>query len=405
MKTHFVLTFLIIAAIPVLAQDKSNEHVFSQAADQVKRAIDTLPGGRSGPLPTLEGFVVPGMQDVERYQRPYYQCEVRVIAQPSGGSLVRVSAKITAWQSTGAHSGYVMLKSSGRLEADLLDRLQKAVSNPGSESVNAADNPKMNSPEAPATSRIQTQPEISAPTSQFPKHLGWIPPDAKSSQPKASNGLEQEARNLEDILRNQAHPTNLVAVKFDQTPVLQAPSLDAKVLFIASSEDEFEILDTTPDWVHVRISGLSRGWLRKSALQLLNDPSDLGEIRESSNNSKQAPRTGTGLFTVSSEEVGTFPGDWASLRGKNVKIVSVQQAPGTGRITSPLDKVQFAESIFRKEDTVSGSGLVVIFDSEDGGMVAAANSSIEQLKKGMIGENDFWKQCYIDPPEMLGSIQ
>src|SRR5207244_6351724 len=83
--------------------------------------------------------------------------------------------------------------------------------------------------------------------------------------------LQREAKSLEEILRNQSHPTNLVAVKKEGTPILQTPAIDAKVLFRASAEDEFEVLEENPDWVHVRISGLSRGWLRRSMVEMLSD--------------------------------------------------------------------------------------------------------------------------------------
>jgi hypothetical protein len=45
----------------------------------------------------------------------------------------------------------------------------------------------------------------------------------------------------------------------------------------------------------------------------------------------------------------------------------------------------------------------VIFDTEDGGMIAATEPSIEKFNKGAITEQAFWKQCFIDPPEILGS--
>ena len=50
--------------------------------------------------------------------------------------------------------------------------------------------------------------------------------------------------------------------------MLTSPNQGAKVLFLAAAEDEFEILDSNPNWVHVRISGLSRGWIRRSSLEM-----------------------------------------------------------------------------------------------------------------------------------------
>jgi hypothetical protein len=233
--------------------------------------------------------------------------------------------------------------------------------------------------------------------------------------PAAATGdaaLEQEAKNLEEILRNQSHPTNLIAVKQDKTPVLQSPVSNATVLFLASVEDEFEVLDLNPEWVHVRISGLSRGWLRRSAVDMLDgsEPGSDADSEKSQTANPQAPPpkpalTGAPLFSVSSEEVGSFPGDWPQLKGQTVKIISIQQAPGTGRITSPHDKLAFAEGLFRKNDSTlaRSAGLVLIFDSEDGGMIAATSAALDQWTQGAISEQAFWKQCFLDPPEILGA--
>jgi hypothetical protein len=110
----------------------------------------------------------------------------------------------------------------------------------------------------------------------------------------------------------------------------------------------------------------------------------------------------TSAFSVSGEENGNFPGDWEPLKGKAVKIVSVQ---ASGQVTSAEQKLQFAEEMFHKQTLAETptAGLVVIFDTEDGGMIAATKPSIEEFNKGAITEQAFWKQCFIDPPEILGS--
>ena len=79
-------------------------------------------GGR---LPVLEGFALPGDHPLNRYQRAYYQSAVQVSSTASGGSVVRVSTKVTAWyaDSSPSRSGYQLLTSNGRLESDLLDQL------------------------------------------------------------------------------------------------------------------------------------------------------------------------------------------------------------------------------------------------------------------------------------------
>ena len=70
------------------------------------------------------------------------------------------------------------------------------------------------------------------------------------------------------MLKNQAHPRNLVAVKKTGTPVVATPSLNAKPSVSATEHDEFEMLDFNTDWVHVRISGLSRGWIWRTSLEM-----------------------------------------------------------------------------------------------------------------------------------------
>ena len=403
--------FLLFASVLGYAQNSTQEKTFSAPVSKVQAALKNLPGGTSGALPILDGFIVSGAHNLDRYERPYYQCTVRVTPAPSGGSQVRVTAKITAWKADPAHSGYEVLQSNGRLESDLLDRLQNRLATNSESSVTSTASPPTGSTSGGSASAKAAAPEISAPMPQFHgSSAATMPSPASGTQDTA---LEQEARSLEELVQNQSHPTNLIAVKQDQTPVLQDPSSDAKVLFLASGEDEFEVLDTNPGWVHVRISGLSRGWLRRTSVEMLDGSEKVADSKAGSAAQEQEPGknpslssslTSSALFSVSGEEEGSFPGDWAPLKGKNVKIISVQQARGTGRITSPQDKMHFAESLLKTESAEkSAAGLVLIFDSEDGGIVAVTQAVLDLWRNGALSEQAFWKQCYLDPPEILGS--
>jgi hypothetical protein len=384
---------------------RSGERTFPVPVARIQSALKRLPGGTSGPLPLLDGFVASGARDLQNYERPFYQCTVRVAPSAAGGSVVRVTAKITAWNSGPAHSRYEVLPSNGRLESDLLDRLQQmlgadAAATTTASATAASTNPATTSP----PHKLTPAPELSAPMPQFPNLSAIAKPRANSAP--QNSALEQEAKGLEELIRNQAHPTNLVAVKADQTPVLQNPSSDAQVIFLASAEDEFETLDSNPEWIHVRISGLSRGWLLRSSVEILDgsQPTSRALAGVSPMDLPSSAPAGNKLFSVSGEEEGSFPGDWAPLKGKTVWIVSIQQAPGTGVITSPQDKMHFAENIFKtKPAEKSSAGLVLIFDAEDGGMVAAPRAALDLWKTGALSEQAFWKQCYLDPPEILGS--
>jgi hypothetical protein len=405
-RTECVIAF-IVASTFCWAQNSPQEKIFSSPVSRVQAALKNLPGGTSGPLPVLDGFVVAGTRKLDAYRRPYYECSVKITPASSGGSLVRVAAKITAWNSDPAHSAYEILPSNGRLESDLLDRLQDRLAT-GAEAKTtiAGSSSSVNS----ETSRAPTSPapEISAPMPQFPSASRLNTPSAPGNTNDQDGALEQEARGLEQLIQNQSHPTNLISVRQDQTPVLQDPSSDAKVLFLASAEDEFEVLDINPEWVHVRISGLSRGWLRRASVEMLDGSESVADAQKVApapeQQSAKAQSLSSALFSVSGEEEGSFPGEWAPLKGKTVKMISIQQASGTGRITSPQDKMRFAEDLFTKEATSkSSAGLVLIFDAEDGGMVAATQAVLDEWKNGSLTEQALWKQCYLDPPEILGS--
>src|SRR5208283_2369305 len=143
---------------------------------------------------------------------------------------------------------------------------------------------------------------------------------ARSKIEDKDPSLQAEAQSLEEILKNQSHPKNLVAVKKSGTPVVASASLTAKTLFLASAHDEFEMLEFNRDWVHVRISGLSRGWIWRNNLELPESVPD-ADVPPAPTPAAAAAE----LFHVSREEIAPFPGDWEPLRGKRVKILSVEK--------------------------------------------------------------------------------
>jgi translation elongation factor EF-4 len=100
-----------------------------------------------------------------------------------------------------------------------------------------------------------------------------------------------------------------------------------------------------------------------------------------------------------------FPGDWEALKGKTVKIYTVQVAIQDANETDARAKLNFAAALMKKfaaEGSPTATpvdGAVVIFDAADGGLAGATLSNIQQLAKGAVSEEAFWKQCYLDPPE------
>jgi len=405
------ISVLTISGSAILEAQDSNERSFVQPKAQVERALKSLQP-LSGRLPTLEGFVQEGNEKLGDFQRGYYECDVTAKDSASGGSIVRVMAKITAWHqgATAAKSGYETLPSNGRLESDLLDRLSETLRGRSiaGEPAESGVSPARSGSASSSRYTRSSEATVSAPTPQLPA-LNNPLTGSTMSAPGTSNdsrdtaqqdqhlaSLLSEEKGLEEVLRNQSHPTNLVAVKEHGAPVLASPSEGGKVLFTAAPEDEFEVLDENVSWVHVRVSGLSRGWIARSNLEMPNgaDPSLSASTAQSD------------AFHVTNEQVVQFPGDWEPLRGKTVKIVSVQAA--SDAVVGWRAKRDYAKTVFLKDYAAlaaSGgeSGEVLIFDAQDGGMLAATLDSVKKWRDKAITDDDFWKSCYFDPPETFGA--
>lgn len=447
------------------AQGSGLERTFPQSKAQVEKALEGMQAAAAGRLPVLDGFATSAEHSLDRYQRGYYQSKFQVTAAPSGASVVRVSVQVTAWYADplAARSGYQVLPSNGRLEADLLDQLADQLAGKGpqggaSSPAKAAPRPfpseassspsSPSSPSRPSSASVQSssgqsssvqsssgpassgppgkapavaeEPTISAPVPRLPETGGGLSPslaEGLSAQPKADRqpgekrladedpgGLKAEAESLEEILKNQSRPRNLVAVKKSGTPVVATASLTAKTLFLASAHDEFEMLDFNRDWVHVRISGISRGWIWRNNLEMPDSVPD-GDAPTSAASGAVAAE----LFHVTREQVALFPGDWPPLRGKSVKIVSVEKVDESGKDASPQLKLEFAKSVLDKDYAELAqkaqelAGIVLIFDSADGGMIAATFPTLEQWKAGTLSDAALWHQCFFDPPETFNA--
>ena len=417
----------ILFARMSIAQSVPYQRTFPQSKAIVEKRVKELQSSSAGQLPSLEGFTVSGDLPLDRFRRGYYQCVAQVSSSPSGGSMVRVNATITAWYTdpVSGKSGYQVLTSNGRLEDDFLDRVKEALGGQGSSSdvtPAARSFPPQNnrsSPPVPASSvpppdNLRGVKPKTPPGSPFklgdPLSLDHMSSLATRKAVLDRHAEEQakEAKGLEEILRNQAHPSNLAAVRRADTPVLANPIENAKVLFLAAAEDEFEILDANSNWVHVRISGISRGWIRRSSLEM---PTADPDPRPAETEAQSEPaHTDTQPFHVQNEQVASFPGNWGPLLGKTVRIVTVQKASDNATVTSPEAKLAFAKSLFDREyaDLISTSssvvGVVVIFDSEDGGMIAATLPALRQWKAGTLSDEAFVRRCFFDPREAFGLV-
>jgi hypothetical protein len=370
----------------------------------VESALRKLPAYAGGKLPVLEGFVAPQEQSLDRYQRGYYQYSVQVTAIDATRSRMSVRAKITAWYAgeNGAGAGYRALPSNGRLESDLLEQLAEVLHPPSATTASApANSSSGNSTNSPAQSAIGISsskplrgPIFSASrTPALPTREQSSALNVSQNDEKRLAQLRDEAKTLEDTLHGQARPDNLAVVKDAHAPVLTQPLEGSKPVMYADAEDEFQIVDAAGAWVHVQISGLSRGWIQRAHL----DVEHSSTLLSSGQDSGQQP------FHETRTETSTFPGDWEPLRGKQVKIVWVQPTPSTG--PDQPSRLSFAKLVFRREfSDISKSdpplaGVVVVFDSQDGGMAAAPFPVLQQWHAGHLSDAAFLKRCWLDPAE------
>jgi hypothetical protein len=218
---------------------------------------------------------------------------------------------------------------------------------------------------------------------------------------KELNELSGLVQNYEEILRNQTHPANHAVVRKSGTRVMSTPAANSPVLFSADSQDEFPVLDTQPDWVHVQISGVSRGWIRRSDLKLPEG------LNGNSNKADVAAPAAEPPFIVAREETNPFKGDWEPLKGKTVKIIWSEPASAQGKPASGLAKRNFAKSLLvtayheisSHDQTVAG--VVIVFDSSDGGQIAATLENLKQWQTGSLSDASFWRLCSVDPPELF----
>ena len=366
MKMHgrrnfiWMLMFFFCGALSnrLAAQAVPYAHSFSKSKEEVEKALTELQASTGQKLPIVDGFVVPGDQPLDRYERAFYQFTIDVLpGTASGDTIVRVSAKITAWYADRdpSKSGYQVLASNGRLELDLLDRLADKFGG------------------KPVTSLLKPEPQIPMPRIDLSNGSpaiplsprGFSPPPAGTTanspgdeitalatqrgvEEKRVQQLTAELQGLQDIQRNQAHPNNLVVVKKSGTPVMARPAEGSHILFNAAADDEFEFIDAEGDWIHVQISGASRGYIRRNEMDL---PEGIAArlAPEKGNAGEEKPAA----FRIEREESSKFPGDWEPLKGKTVKIYTVQPSSQEPKETGAAAKLRYAASLFKKSSVDS----------------------------------------------------
>jgi Bacterial SH3 domain len=419
-------------------QSHAEERVIHHPKAEVEKAVQELRATLNGRLPILDGFATETDQPWDRFTRGYYECAVQVTANGQDEARVRVTAKVTAWytDSNPAQSGYRVLLSNGRVETDLLDRIEEALATKGSVSASPESSQTTTSrPETSTHSTVTLPPArlrreatnlpvadtsgvVRGERSAVSRNLTGSSAAAITASPSSSEDVDSLRRrreeaekkltelnsvvqSLSEILHNQTHPTDIAVVRKSGAHVMSKPSANSPVLFSAASEDEFQVLDSGPDWVHVQISGVSRGWIRRSDLNLPEGPN------ANTNKADAAAPVAEPPFRVVREETNTFKGNWEQLNGKTVKIIWTGPASAQVKPASALAKRNFAKSLLISAYQEISShdqavaGVVIVFDSADGGQIASTFENLKQWRAGSLSEASFWRTCSVDPPELF----
>lgn len=372
---------------------------FSKPKVDVEQALKELQISAGEKLPILDGFVGETEQSLDRYERGFSKFTVEVVPGENNTTVVTLKAKITAWYTDRdvAKSGYQVLPSNGRLELDFLDRLEEKLTG---KRVSAAPSgaqtprPKLDLSAAGISSATAAR-DSSAPTDEVSQLRAQ-----RLAREKRVEQLTTQLQNLQEIQKNQAAPQNLLIIEQSQTPVYAKAGASSRVLFQAAQNDEFEFLDGDEEWIHISISGDSRGYVRRSAAEL-----SLFLTAKLQSPSGPDPIENFPAFRIEREETGTFPGSWAGLNGKIVKIYTVLPVSANPKEAGPAARLNYALLLFQRgakeasASTPTPEGVVVIYDSADGGIVGATLPAIEKMTTKSMTRDAFWGASYLDPED------
>jgi hypothetical protein len=409
------LLWCLCCSTPAIAQQSVNQRSFFVSSSEISGGIVKIGATTKGRLPTLDGFVHQPDQPIERYSKGYFECTFQLFPPVDGSITVRVVAKVSAWYTDPdpAQSGYRVLASNGRLESDALDRLAEVLPATASDGKPARPPaPLQSSAPAPYTYHSAPTPSTSLDLKTHSSSLSYssrpvtpapapgtnldIVKSSRTADEKKAADLKIYVSDMEELQRNQGHPNDLAAIKKSRSAVYAKPSESAPILMHADAQDEFQVLGFDGPWVHIQISGASRGWIQRALLEM---PPGFGSAQTA-----DGPAIPSSPFKVSKEETASFHGDWARLKGKSVRIEWIEPATPS-LLTSRKDKLAFAKTVFlQASEKLPASpqqpeGIVVVFDSVDGGQIAAALPSVQALANHSLSEAAFWHECSIEPAE------
>jgi hypothetical protein len=385
------------------------ERTYPYSMDVVQQGLQQIGGFGGGKLPLLDGFVKSSVQQVDMYERPYYQYRVHLQSVDRTHTTVSVEALISALYSDPiqSRSEYRALPSNGRLEADLLDRLQRALqgnpsavpSAPLPDSAGAARGSRSPFGRLPSLPKPASSASPSPPSPQ--QQLDAIMAERQTVREKTT-AMQAKLDQLRSSDRQTANASRLASVKRSGVGVMSRKNFGGPVIFRAQAEDEFEVIALEGEWAQVRLETQTPAYIQADELNLppgLKDSSPTTAGTSVPGSNATPPDLG---FSVSREDVNLFSGDWARLKGKKVLFVYAQPRGLLSDLGSEDAKLAYAKRIFQTRlktllSQTDVEGVVVVFLGTRGGVAAAALSDIRQWSEGGLTDEAFVNRCSLDP--------
>ena len=383
------------------------ERTYPYSVEVVQQGLQTIGGFGGGKLPVLDGFVTSAVTKVETYERPYFQYRVHLKSVDADHTTVSVEALISALYSdpVPARSEYRALPSNGRLEADLLDRLQQALqASAATPAAPLPDSAGSIRASQPATGKgSATKGAFLNRASSQQQQLDAILAERQTVREKTA-ALQAQLDQLRSGDHKASAGAHWASVKHSGVGVMSRKNFGGPVIFRAQAEDEFEVITLEGGWAQVRVESGTPAYVQADELNLPPGLQDAvaSTVASGSTNSNASGRD-LG-FAVSREDVNLFSGDWARLKGKKVLFVYAQPRGLLSDMASEDAKLSYAKRVFQSrlhsllQSQPDVEGVVVVFLGNRGGVAAAVLSDIKQWTEGGLSDEAFVNRCSLDPP-------
>ena len=408
----FLIVALLIHAPSACSQSPRVERVFPFEQADIEHALNEMHARIEAPLLSFDGVVEGEAAQLKLYQQPRYRYIVEVTRMGPEKTRVQVVTRIVAWYADPdlTRAGNRALRSTGRLENDLLDRLEDRLkktvwtlpSGPGSPGTDpSAKLPTLEQEIA----RLRPRPlaEMPAggaadPPAATPVSVGADLAAVRTQREAAERQvaeLKAEVERLEKISGGSVNSAGYVVVRAASAAVRERPEEKARILFQAEEQDQFEVRETQGAWTRVRLARQGEGWIKTTQLAAASKES--------------APAVSSPavkpVFTTIREDIFPYSGEWKALQGKQAVFLVTRPAASISPDTLGAAQLAFVKQAFLDHYRQSlhlphiYSGVVVIFFGQKGGVAASTLPLIRQWMDGTLSDAEFLRRSSLDPRE------